>query len=108
MYARLYDHLNQLTILTPYWYGFRTISSMEKATCSLLLEILLAMNSKNTVGGIFCELQNPFNCVNYNVLLEKLKFYGIKGTFYTLIKSYLEERYQNLTIASSTSNYNIS
>jgi hypothetical protein len=37
-----------------------------------------------------------------------VKCYRIKGTFYTLIKSYLEGRYHKFIIANSTSNYNTS
>jgi len=60
------------------------------------------MNSKSTVGGIFCDLQKAFDYVNHNVLLEKLKFYGIKSTFYILVKSYLEGRYQKVITANGT------
>jgi len=81
---------------------------VKKATYSLLHEILLETNSKHTVGGIFCNLQKTFDCVNHNILLEKMKFYGTKGTSYTLVKSYLEARYHELIIANSTSNYNTS
>ena len=103
-----YDHLNQQNILIPEQNGFKTKSSTEKAFYNLLHEILLAMNSKNTVGGTFCDLQKAFDYVNHNILLEKLKFYGIKSTFYTLVKSYLEGRYQKVITANSTSNYNTS
>ena len=37
-----------------------------------------------------------------------MKCYGIKGTFYTLTKSYLEGKYHKVIIANSTSNYNTS
>jgi Reverse transcriptase (RNA-dependent DNA polymerase). len=77
---------------------------VEKATYSLLHEILLATNSKNTVGGIFCNLQKAFDWVNHNISLKKLKFNGIKGTFYTFIKSYLEQRYKKLITSNSTAN----
>jgi hypothetical protein len=33
------------------------------------------------------------------VLLEKLKFYGVSGKFYNLVKSYLEGRYQKIIIS---------
>jgi len=81
---------------------------MEKATYNLLHELLLATNSKYTVGGIFCDLQKAFDCVHHNILLETLKFYGIKDTFFTLVNSYLEGRYQTVIIANSTSNHNTS
>jgi hypothetical protein len=32
------------------------------------------------------------------VLLEKLKFYGVSGKFYNLVKSYLDGRYQKLIL----------
>ena len=81
---------------------------MEKAIYNLLHELLLAMNSKYAVIGIFCDLQKAFDCVHHNILLETLKFYGIKDTFFTLVNSYLEGRYQTVIIANSTSNHNTS
>ena len=68
--------------------------STENASYILLNEILEAMNSKQPVGGIFCDLQKAFDCINHEVLLGKLKFYGVTGKFYNLIKSYLNKRYQ--------------
>ena len=49
------------------------------------------------VGGIFCNLQKAFDCVSH-ILLTKLEFYGITGTSYKLIKSYLEARYQRVVL----------
>jgi hypothetical protein len=50
------------------------------------------------VGGIFCDLQKAFDCVDHNILLTKLNFCGITGTSLKLIKSYLEGRYQRVIL----------
>ena len=79
VYARLYDHLNQHDILTPEQYGFRAKSSTEEASYNLLHAIILAMNSKNTVGGIFCDLQKALDCVTHNILFEQWSAMGLRA-----------------------------
>jgi hypothetical protein len=36
------------------------------------------------VDGIFCDLEKAFDCVCHEVLLNKLRFYGIKYKQYNL------------------------
>jgi Reverse transcriptase (RNA-dependent DNA polymerase). len=55
-------------------------------------------------GGIFCDLHKAFDCVNHRILLSKLEFYGIEGSFLKLIKSHLEDINQKVQI--SAQNYN--
>ena len=71
--------------------------STENASYTLLNEILTALN-KQMVGGIFCDLHKAFDCINHAVLLEKMKFYGVSGKFYNLVKSYLDGRYQKVIL----------
>ena len=54
------------------------------------------MPSTTKNDGIFCDLHN----VNHKILLAKLQFYGITVKFLSLIKSYLEDRYQKCNLAS--------
>jgi len=37
------------------------------------------MNNKLIVGGIFCDVEKAFDCINRNILLAKLKFNGMVG-----------------------------
>jgi hypothetical protein len=74
IYSRLYHHINQNNILVNEQYGFRSGSSTEKASFKLKNDVLVALNNKLTVGGIFCSLVKSFDCVNH-ILLSELEFY---------------------------------
>jgi hypothetical protein len=89
IYGRLLKHIETNNILVDEHFGFRVSSSTGKASYKLIDEILNVLNNRMMVGGIFCDLQKAINCVNHNILLTKLDFYGITGITYKLIKSYL-------------------
>jgi len=61
-------------ILVQEQYGFQTHSSTEQAAFTLINSIVTAMNNNQIVGGTFCDLQKAFDCVNHQILLEKLEF----------------------------------
>ena len=46
------------------------------------------------VGGIFCDLEKAFDCINHKILLSKLEFYDIKGKTKLWFKSYFTNKYQ--------------
>jgi hypothetical protein len=81
-------------ILSNHQHGFRSDFSSELAIYNLANEILKALDDKALVGGIFCDLNKAFDCVNHKVLLSKLKFYGAVGKVNALLESYLHGRYQ--------------
>ena len=100
----LYQHINQNNILATEQYGFRNNSSTKKASFKLINGILLALNNKLTVGGIFCDLEKAFNSVNRDIQLSKCEFYGFRGKTNALLWSHLSDRYQRVLINNSSSN----
>jgi hypothetical protein len=75
------------------------VSGMDyQQTLRLTINILTALNNKLLVGGIFCDLHKAFDCVNHDVLLSKMEFYGISGKANNLIKSYLQGRCQRTLV----------
>jgi len=95
-------------ILVQEQFGFRTQHSTEQAAFFLINSILTAMNNNQIVGGIFCNLQKAFDCVNHKILVDKLQSYGIDGKFKTLIESYITNRYQKVTLNKIDYNNNSS
>jgi hypothetical protein len=76
---RLYQYAQTNNILAPEQFGFRKGSHIEKAIFSVKENILTSLNQREQVGGIFCDLTKAFDCVNHEILLAKLHYYGIRG-----------------------------
>jgi retron-type reverse transcriptase len=106
IFAQLLRHIKNNNILSNHQYGFRHNSSTELASYKLINEILEALNNKIPVRGIFCDLNKAFDSVNHDVLLSKLKFYGIVGKANKLLESYLYGRYQRVVTNSRYAHLN--
>ena len=98
MYNRLVHHFESNNYLTTVQYGFQKELHIENAVFSLLNRITTLLDKRQHVGGIFCDLTKAFDCVNHNILLHKLQYYGIKGNSLSWIKSYLGNRKQKVCL----------
>ena len=99
IYSRLNQHLSINNTLATEQYGFRKDRSTEHAAYTLTNGILQAWNSKLQVAGIFCDLAKAFDCVNHDMLIGKLKYYGVNEMGIVWIKSYLHNRRQRVDIS---------
>jgi hypothetical protein len=107
VYKRVSDFLNSNNILAGEQFGFRKNLSTDKTLFSFTEEILNAHNNKMHVGGISCDLTKAFDCVNHELLLSKLNFYGIRNIGGQWFKSYLQNRKQQVEINTPDSNNSI-
>lgn len=60
--------------------------------------ILQALENKSYVMGLFLDLTKAYDCVNHQLLLKKLKLYGITGVVMSWLRSYLSGRLQQTVV----------
>jgi exonuclease III len=84
-------------------YGFRKKRSTELAALELIDTLSLKMDQNKTPISIFLDLSKAFDSLHHNILLTKLKHYGITQNSLTLITNYLSNRQQYTHINGSSS-----
>jgi len=104
LHKRLYHFLEQQKLIVNKRHGFRQKASTETAAFSLLNTILLSLDNKSLAGGLFLDLRKAFDCVNHDILLSNLNYYGISGKANEIMKSYITDRYQRVVMYHRSSN----
>ena len=92
--VRLLNFLNSNNVLHNEQYGFRQNYSTELAVLEMIDKITTSIDNKRYCIGIFIDLKKAFDTLNHEILVEKLKSYGIRGVDSHWICSYLKQRKQ--------------
>ena len=98
MFDQLYDYFISNGLFFDSQYGFRKSHSTELAATELIDRLKQKLDEKETPFSIFLDLSKAFDTLNYDILMYKLQYYGIKGSSLSLFKSYLSERSQFVEI----------
>jgi hypothetical protein len=104
-YKRLLSFLKMYDILYKLQFGFREGHSTNMAMFVLLDKIVDAIENDEYAVGIFLDFSKAFDTVDHKILLDKLYFYGIRGTPHLWLESYLSERVQFTTFDGKQSEY---
>jgi len=94
MFNRVSNYLNHYNVLYEYQFGFRKIHSTSLAVIDIVNMIETELSNKNYVLGVFIDFKKAFDCVDIDILLYKLQYYGIRGHVLDWFKSYLTNRNQ--------------
>ena len=99
MYNRIYSFLCKRKLINTTHFGFWSKHSMEHMVISLIETIKKYLDDGEIVCGVFIDLQKAFDTVNHEILLEKLKDYGIRSKQNDWFRSFLTTRKQYVSMA---------
>ena len=94
MYNRLYEYLTKNNLLFDKRFGFRKGHSTDHVPIELVNRIYNSFNENKYTLRVFIDLSKAFGTVNHNILLKKLKFYGIENSNLKQFTRYLSRRKQ--------------
>ncbi|XP_054281159.1 uncharacterized protein LOC128998827 [Macrosteles quadrilineatus] len=95
---QLYKYFEEHNLLMTGQCGFRAGLSTIDALDKLEAVVLHGFEAGGFTGATLCDLSKAFDTVDHRILLDKLNFYGVKGSELRLMESYLAGREQRVLI----------
>lgn len=101
--SNISKHFTNLNILYELQHGFRDKRSCETQLIMLIDELAKNMQSGKQTDLVLLDFSKAFDKVAHEKLLQKLHFYGIRGTTLNWIKDFLDNRTQSVLLNGSNS-----
>ena len=106
MYNQIHSHFSTHNLFYSGQYGFRVNHSTQIAALELIDRITQDLDQGNMPITIFMDLSKAFDTLNHDILIYKLKAYGLSETALKLMQSYLTNRKQYVEINNTQSTKN--
>nr|CAI5866876.1 unnamed protein product [Callosobruchus analis] len=108
IYNRLLSFFIDNNIFVMNQYGFLPKRSTRGAVRDSLNTLLNELDNGNKATGVYFDLSKAFDLIDHKILLLKLEHYGVRGIANNLIRSYLDNRSQIVSIPSDNSEFSFS
>ena len=89
----------------PLLSAFRSGFGCQTALLKIIEEWKKALDNNLHIAAILMDLSKAFDCLPHNLLLLKLKAYGLNESSLKLMNSYLENRQQCIKLGSTCSTW---
>ena len=103
IYSRLFSFFEKFKIINSCQFGFREGYSTAMAVADFYESVINSNDKGKAVCAVLLDLSKAFDSVNRDILLFKLYKYGIRGTAWSLLHSYLSDREQFIANNNSVS-----
>ena len=103
VFTQLYEYFDKNNLLYSSQYGFRKKHSTEMAGLELTDRILKDIDNKDASLTIFMDLSKAFDTLDHQILLTKLKYYGVNDTPLKWFSNCLTGRQQYVEIDGNRS-----
>jgi len=97
-FKQLYSYLEMNSVLSDSQFGFRRNRSTTKAIIRHTSYIYENLDENLLVFSMYLDFRKAFDSVDHGILLDKLSFYGIRGTAHAWFTSYLAGRTQYVSV----------
>ena len=99
----LVAYIEDNELMTKTQHGFRKKRSCLTQLIDHVDHILKCLNSGDEVDVIYLDYAKAFDKVDHNILLAKMRKYGIRGKVYSWIKEFLTNREQTVVVEGKKS-----
>ena len=94
VYRQLYSYFASYKLFYNSQHGFKKKHSTETAALEFIDRILQILDSGKIPFAIYLDLSKAFDTLDHDILLHKLRHYGVDGTPLNWFQSYLKGRCQ--------------
>lgn len=98
LFRQVYNFFESNNFFSNSQFGFRCGRSTTDAIDEVVKNILTGFESNAFTWGTFCDLSKAFDCLSFDLILEKLEYYGICDSQINLFRSYFEGRKQSVCV----------
>ena len=103
VYHQIFSFFSSHNLFYESQHGFKEGHSTETAALELIDRIYQILDSGEIPICIYLDLSKAFDTLDHGILLEKLSYYGIRGTALDWFRSYLTQRSQYVEYGSECS-----
>ena len=75
-------------------YGFRPRHSTELAAVRFVTDLIKDMDNYKIQTTVLIDLSKAYDTLNHDILLSKLRYYGVSGVELRLLSNHLSDRVQ--------------